>query len=261
MKQKLCLLAIVAICSFSGFAQDDSLSRYMTHIKAAYNKGSAETGMGTIGYEMVYGIDHFNAKGYDYASWRFETVLQKDPAHPYANYLLGLCQLSMGKEALGKASLNKAVELLPALKDRLDSDIATYSKKPATKATVKTANNKDTQPVKKVGKPAAEKLGGSLVYGNYACHYMQYQGAGALVAYKAVYKGYFKLNADGTYRWLDNGETGKYRYDAATGKITWLSGYFTKSKPLSSVYKPGEKVASIDLQMEKNYFWGCGCNK
>ena len=99
------------------------------------------------------------------------------------------------------------------------------------------------------------------MFGNYNCDYMQYQGAGAIVAYKAVPKGYFRLNANGTYRWLDDGETGKYKYDATTGKITWLSGYFANSQPVNTIYKPGEKVASIRIEMKKDYTWGCGCNK
>lgn len=260
MKMKLLLFALVASISFSSFAQEDTLHKYMAYIKAAYEKRSAETSMGTLGYEMIYGLEYFEAKSYDYASWRFETILRMDENHPYAHYLLGLCQLAMGKVALGKASLNKAIFLLPGLKSRHDSDIATYTK-PTPKAVTKPEEKKEPATVKKETKPAAEKLGGPLVFGNYNCHYQQYQGAGAIVAYKSIPQGYFRLNANGTYRWLDNGETGKYKYDAATGKITWLSGYFAKSKPVSTVYKPGEKVASIKLEMRKNYTWGCGCNK
>lgn len=261
MKMKLCLF-LLATCFFSpGFAQDDSLSRYMAHIKAAYEKRSAETSMGTIGYEMAYGIESFEAKSYDYASWRFETILRMDENHALSHYLLGLCQLAMGKEALGKASLEKAIALVPELKARRDGDIMLYSKKQPPKTDAIPTSKKDPAPVKKTEKPVAEKAGGPLVFGNYNCHYQQYQGAGAIVAYKSIPQGYFRLNANGTYRWLDNGETGKYKYDPKTGKITWLSGYFAKSKPVSTIYHPGEKVASIRVEMRKNYTWGCGCNK
>jgi hypothetical protein len=261
MKSKFFLLVLAASLSFSSFAQNDSLSRYITHIKTAYEKRSAETSMGTIGYEMAYGIENFEAKSYDYASWNFESALRMNASHAYAHYLLGLCQLAMGKDAAGKESLNKAIVLLPALKDRLDNDIALYTKKTAPKLVEKSSGKKEPVTVKKEEKPVTEKVGGPLVFGNYNCHYQQYQGAGAIVAYKSIPQGYFRLNADGTYRWLDNGETGKYKYDAKTGTITWLSGYFAKSQPVSTVYKPGEKVASIKVEMRKNYTWGCGCNK
>ena len=261
MKTKLCFFLLATCLSSLCFAQNDSLSRYMAHIKAAYEKRSAETSIGTIGYEMAYGLESFEAKSYDYASWRFEAILRMDETHVPSLYLLGLCQLAMGKDALGKASLEKAILLLPELASRRDGDMALYSKKKVPNTAVVPAAKKDAVPAKEENKPAAEKVGGTLVFGNYNCHYQQYQGAGAIVAYKSIPQGYFQLNANGTYRWLDNGETGKYKYDAKTGKITWLSGFFAKSKPVSTVYKPGEKVASIKVEMRKNYTWGCGCNK
>lgn len=262
MKIKFFAFLLAAGLSYSSFAQDDSLSRYITHIKAAYEKRSAETSIGTIGYEMAYGIESFEAKSYEYASWRFEAILRMDESHAISQYLLGLCQLAMGKDALGKASLDKAIALVPALKERRESDIVLYSKKQAIQtAVVVPAGAKDPAPVKNSEKRAVDKPGGPLHFGNYNCHYQQYQGAGAIVAYRSVPQGYFRLNANGTYRWLDNGETGNYKYDAKTGTITWLTGYFAKSKPVSTRYQPGEKVASIKIEMRKNYTWGCGCNK
>ncbi|NTS41624.1 hypothetical protein HRG84_11970 [Flavisolibacter sp. BT320] len=261
MKTKLCTLLLAVFFSLTGKAQSDTLTNYMAHIKAAYEKRSAETSMGTIGYEMVYGLESFEAKSYDYASWRFEAILRMDANHSISYYLLGLCQLAMGKDAAGKASLEKAIALLPELKQRRDGDIALYSKKGTTTTVAAQVKRNETTPVKKEEKPTAESAGGPLVFGNYNCHYQQYQGAGAIVAYKSIPQGYFRLNANGTYRWLDNGETGKYKYDAKTGKITWLSGYFAKSKPVSTRYISGEKVASIKVEMRPNYTWGCGCNK
>ena len=263
MKKYFLLCASIVMLASSAFAQADPLEKYIVHIKQAYEKRSAETSMGTVGYEMIYGLEYFDAKSYDYASWRFETIIRMDAAHPYAHYLLGLCQLAMGKEAAGKESLNKAIAILPDLKYRLDKDLAQYTKKepPKNIAPAKPVVTKETAPVKKETKENASKPGGPLFFGNYTCDYMQYQGAGALVAYKPVYKGYFKLNANGTYRWLDNGQTGRYKYDATTGKITWLSGYFANAKPVKSVYQPGEKVASIRIEMVKDYTWGCGCTK
>lgn len=259
MKIKLYAIVLASFLSVSVFAQDDSLAKYMAHIKAAYERGSAETSMGTIGYEMVYGIESFEAKSYDYASWRFEAILRMDDTHAMSYYLLGLCQLAMGKDAMGKASLDKAISLVPALKERHDKDLALYSKKQLPiAAAVITSGKTNPAPVKKEERPA-EKMGCALHFGNYNCHYQQYQGAGAIVAYKAIPQGYFRLNANGTYRWLDNGETGRYHYDRKTGKITWLSGFFAKNKPVSSVYKGGEKVASIKIEIRKNYTWGCGC--
>lgn len=265
MKTKCLLFLLALCCTFTSFAQEDSLSKYISRIKKAYELRTAETSMGTVGYEMIYGIESFEAKRYDYASWNFATATRMDAAHPYAHYLLGLSLLAQGKDAEGKAALDKAIGLLPPLKDRLAADIALHAKKPEPKIAVKSPEKKAaapvaTKPVKQPAKPA-EKIGGPLFFGSYACDYMQYQGAGAAVAYKAVPKGSFKINKDGTYRWLDNGTTGKYKYDAKTGKITWLTGFFASSKPVSTIFRPGEKVASIRIEMRENYTWGCGCNK
>ena len=111
--------------------------------------------------------------------------------------------------------LSKKKNLLPALvpelKQRRDGDIALYSKKQLPTTATTPVTKKEKAPEKKDEKLATETAGGPLVFGNYNCHYQQYQGAGALVAYKSIPQGYFRLNANGTYRWLDNG--GHYAQD------------------------------------------------
>ena len=101
-----------------------------------------------------------------------------------------------------------------------------------------------------------------MVLGSYVCDYQQYQGNNGFgPAYSSVYQGYFVLKSDGTYRWLDNGGTGKYSYNAKTGKITWLSGHLKTIAPQTTVFMDGQKVASIKVKFKDNYTWGCGCNK
>jgi hypothetical protein len=58
--------------------------------------------------------------------------------------------------------------------------------------------------------------------GRYACNVTRWDVAEKRA--KFDYKGYFELMAGGRYRWLDNGGTGTYAYDAKTHAVSWRSG-------------------------------------
>jgi tetratricopeptide (TPR) repeat protein len=101
----------------------------------------------------------------------------------------------------------------------------------------------------------AETAGGAFAYGNYACK----QGATGRTPI-----GYIRMNADGTYRYLDGGSTGRYKYNAKTGEITWLSGYFTQGYPTTTTYKPGNRASGINITFHTNsgkLYWFCNHNK
>lgn len=268
MKNILPFILLVLIDS-SGFAQkaSDPISEYYEHLKQSKQKGDAETAFMSVGSDMLYGLEYFEAGQFDYASWRFRDILKKEPENAYANFLYGVSIANLGKVEESKPYLQKAVKAMPSLNDLAQLHMAKLIEKkqplvedvpvnqPAVKQNVKVAA-KATTPKKAAG--------GTLVYGSYACDYMQYQGStiGSFApAYKSVYKGYFVLKANGTYRWLDNGGTGKYSYNSKTGKITWLSGHLKSLQPKLTTFTDGQKVASISIKMTDSYTWNCGCNK
>ena len=116
--------------------------------------------------------------------------------------------------------------------------------------------------------PAAEQKGtaqpaaGDLVYGDYVCRVGRWDVSQRRMVYEQ--KGYFRLNPDGTYRYLDGGSTGRYEYDANSRRIRWLSGHFAESGRNTTKFSPGNKVAEIDITFHTgsgDLTWGCGCNK
>ncbi|MBC7915866.1 MAG: hypothetical protein H7Y07_17290, partial [Pyrinomonadaceae bacterium] len=212
-------------------------------------------------------------------SWNFNAILKREPENAYANFLYGVSLAELGKGTDAAPYLEKAAHLMPTLSELVKiqlsklaagkptplfrEDNADTKPKVTAEAAVKpkavVAAVKPTAPAKPLVYP---KAGGPLVLGPYVCDFQQYQGnTGTGRAFKSVYKGYFVLKANGTYRWLDNGGTGKYRYDAKTGSITWLSGEMKTIAPRATVFRDGQKVAQIDVKFDDNYTWGCGCNK
>ena len=138
-----------------------------------------------------------------------------------------------------------------AVKNRFANDARlsteTFKKKEAAKKPVTT--------------PASKPVyGGALVFGNYNCSETVWNGPNQTPAYRHVPKGYFQLKSNGTYRWLDDGATGKYTYDAKTGNLKFLSGYLAPIAK-SSKYQTGTTVAQITVNFSESYKWECGCNK
>lgn len=263
------VFTVLCLLSQSAFSQQepDPISAYYNRLKESKAKGGEETAFLSVGSDMMYALEYFEAKQYDSASWGFNAILKREPNNAYANFLYGVCIARLGREKEAKTYLEKAASLMPSLNDLAKAQISKLEVKEPKPLF-------DDQPEKTVVKPKAaqaqkpaavvQKVGGKLVYGSYVCDYMQYQGnqiGGFGAAYKPVYKGYFLLKADGTYRWLDNGGTGKYRYDAKTGKITWLSGHLKTLNPIATIFTDGQKVAEIDVKFNDSYTWGCGCNK
>ncbi|HJY23641.1 MAG TPA: hypothetical protein VJ279_12185, partial [Hanamia sp.] len=139
-----------------------------------------------------------------------------------------------------------------SLSDRFAKDATTATKKWEKQQAANTIKSSPSKPV---------KYGGNLLYGNYTCHVSVWNGPNVSPAYRYDYKGYFALKKDGSYRWLDDGATGKYTYDAATGELKWLSGHFKGYKPKITQYQPGNKTAQITITFSDNNRWECGCDR
>lgn len=248
----------------------DPITEYYELLKKSKQNGGPETAFLSVGSDMLYGFESFEAGQFDYASWRFRDVLKKEPENAYANFLYGASIAKLGQADEARSFLQKSAKLMPSLNDLAQAQIAKlvvkekkslFADSPST--SLPPANKAEHAVTKPKPSPVIP-AGGKLVYGSYACDYMQYQGSSVgsfTPAYKAVYKGYFVLKPDGTYRWLDNGGTGKYSYNPKTGLITWLSGHLKTLQPIRTTFTNGQKVASVSIQMTDSYRWGCGCNK
>ncbi len=228
------------------------LDAYIEKLKYSRSTGGKETEMNTAGREVMYGYEYYEKGEYLSAATSFYLAIAKEPQNPYINYLLGVSLMAQGKSAEAKQYLDKAFAGDASLKIRSGKDITTaiaQHKKYEDGRKIKT--NEPTKPV----------YGGKLTYGTYVCKQTVYNGAKAGVAFSYIDKGSFTLKKDGTYRWLDNGVTGKFSYDTKSGSIKWLSGYFAAAPPKSSMYQPNKTVAQITLTYSDSYRWECGCNK
>jgi tetratricopeptide (TPR) repeat protein len=228
------------------------LDSYLEELKYSRLTGGPKTTMNSPGLDVMYGYEYYENGEYISAGTNFKLAVSKEPDDIYANYLLGVSLEAQGKHNEASAYLNKAFSGDPQLKSRFEKDgklaRVTYQKKEAAKI-VKTT-------------PASKPVyGGALIFGNYNCTETRWNGPNASPAYSFPPKGYFALKPDGTYRWLDDGETGRYSYDAKTGTIKWLSGYFANIAKKPSKFQVGTTVSQITVNFSDSYKWECGCNK
>jgi tetratricopeptide (TPR) repeat protein len=228
------------------------LDAYIGSIKYSRSTGGAATVMLSAGLDAFYGIEYFEKAGYRSAETHFTLSLSKDPANPYVNYLKAVSMAAQGKTNEAKPFLAKAIAGDASLENRFTAEAAVATEKWNLQ---KEANQITTTPSHPV------KYGGPLVYGNYTCHVSVWNGPNVSPAYRFDYKGYFALKKDGSYRWLDDGATGKFTYNATTGEVDWLSGYFKGFKPKITQYQPGDKTAQITIIFSDSYRWECGCDK
>jgi tetratricopeptide (TPR) repeat protein len=229
------------------------LEGFIEKLKYSRSTGGKETEMNSAGLDAMYGIEYYEANKYDNAEIRFRQSLAKDADNPYVNYLMAVSLAAQNKQTEAKAYLNKAVSGNASLGSRFQKEAA--KAKTSWDKQVKSKQIKTT-PSTKI------KPGGQLVFGNYTCHQTIWNGPNISPAYRFDYKGYFQLRADGTYRWLDDGEEGRYSYDPATGVFKWLSGYFAASKPKLTTYvvqPSGNGQATVNFT--DSYRWECGCKK
>lgn len=96
--------------------------------------------------------------------------------------------------------------------------------------------------------------GGALVYGAYNCVYQTFSAQRGV---QRTPQGSLTLRADGTYRRYDNGDSGRYRYDARSGAITWLSGPVADQQPEKTTFVRWRTQAEIQLTLKGTYEWTC----
>ena len=228
------------------------LNAYVESLKYSKVTGGAETAMGTTGRDALYGIEYYEANEYRGAETSFALALARDANNAYINYFMAVLMAAQGKNEAAKPYLQKAVTTDPSLSESYDKDVAT-----ATGNWQKLVESRKL----KIPPPTKKIEGGPLVFGNYTCHQSVWNGPNKSPAYSFLYKGNFSLNSNGTYRWLDNGEAGAYKYNAKTGDVTWLSGYFKTSGAKTTKYQPNSETAQITVNFSESYRWECGCNK
>ncbi|MGV3530286.1 MAG: tetratricopeptide repeat protein [Flavisolibacter sp.] len=230
------------------------LNAYIEALRYSKATGGERTAMNTAGREVLYAFEYYEQGDYDMAALRLRQAVAKDPNDTYAAYLLAVSLMAQDQVGEGSKFLATAIKGDQSLAQTADADIAAarakYQQKQKAKQPTTTQNKTNT--IK----------GGKLVLGTYVCTHTVWRGAGVNGGFAPPeQKGSFTLLANGTYRWLDNGGTGRYRYDAATGNITWLSGPLADKQVKSSGFQPGKNIAQITLNFSEDYRWECGCKK
>jgi hypothetical protein len=105
------------------------------------------------------------------------------------------------------------------------------------------------------GKPTPYETaasGGALVLGDYVCDYRPN------LSVRPQQKGTVTLLADGQYRYL--GDRGRFRYDPASGAVTWLTGPLADRKPQRTSYRRNQTTTQLDIRFGEANEWSCGHN-
>ncbi len=229
-----------------------TLAAYIKRLRQSRAAGGPETAMNAPGQSALYGIEYYERNEFDSAVSHFRLALARDAANPFVNYLLAVSLAAMGDEAAAAPHRARAVAGNPAVAANYATDVAAAKAKWAEIVAAK-------QP--KTSAPTEEPpAGGTLIYGDYVCSQTVWNGPGANPQFRSEYKGYFELKANGTYRWLDDGVTGRYRYDARTGRIEWLSGHFAATAPLTLFRRSGANGV-ISIEFGETNRWNAICEK
>lgn len=109
-------------------------------------------------------------------------------------------------------------------------------------------------PTGRVDGPPRPKLGGPLALGTYTCDDRAAFGT------QRRARGSITLKSGGVYAYLRNGGSGRYRYDAASGVITWVTGPLRSQSPESTTFRRNRTTAQIDILFTGVYGWSCGRN-
>lgn len=231
-------------------AKPQGLQAYIEELKYSRATGGKETQMFSAGQEVMSGYDYYEKGEYSSAESRFHLALAVAPDHPYIHYLLAVSKAAQGKKTEAQTHYQKAVAGDPQLQISYSKDVAAAA-----------ARHQKYEESKKITTtPAAKPVyGGALVYGKYTCHQTVWNGPNTSPAYSYKYHGYFELKKDGTYRWLDDGATGRYSYDVKTGTVKFLSGQLATAR--TSRYQGSKTVPQITVSFTDNYRWECGCKK
>lgn len=228
----------------------DALSRYLARLKASAATGGAETAMNTAGQAALQAIQYYERNDFRGAETDLRLALAREPANPFLNYLFAVALAAQGKAEEAAPFRQRALAAEPSLEARYATEL------PRARAAWQQAQAAKALPPP----PAAEQpvFGGPLVIGKYVCSQTVWNGPNVSPAFRSEYKGYFELRSDGTYRWLDDGPVGRYRYDAQTGRIEWLSGHL-RDQPRETRFQAQGKSGQITLTFSDTYRWSCYC--
>lgn len=230
------------------------LAAYIDALRYSQATGGSRTAMNAPGLDVLYGLGYYEKGDYDLAALRLRQAVAKDPDDVYAAYLLAVSLMAQDQIREGSKYLASAIKSDPSLAQSADADIN------AARAKFQQKQKEKQPPLAQNDKPKAK--GGKLVYGTYVCTHTVWRGAGVNGGFAPPeQKGSFTLFANGTYRWLDNGGSGRFGYDAGTGSLTWLSGPLAEKQVQSSGFQPGKNIAQITFNFTEDYRWECGCKK
>ncbi len=247
------------------FAQGaDELDRYVERLKMDKKGPLKETGFLTAGSDFLYGQEYFEAKNYFSAVGYFRDAVRKQEDNAFANYQLAISlikQKDADKAKEAQEYLNTAFRLNADLKERYTRDVLPTDHIVITPTTKKTDIPSNKTKNEEAIITINTNFDNALVYGEYKCSQSIWNGPNKSPAYSFKDKGYFTLRANGTYKWLDNGETGKYKYDAKKGTIEWLSGYLASAAPKSTQYKINKETTQMTINFTDSYRWECSCKK
>ncbi len=236
----------------TGAPRAASVQAYIDRLKQSDAARGPETAMLTPGRMALSGIEYYETQAFDSAETAFALALAQDADNPHLNYLMAVALAAQGEVAT--VPLRRAVAGDPSLQAQFERDAA--AARVAWERQVEARKPKTT--------PAAPEPppGGALVFGNYVCSETIWNGPNRTPAFRSEYRGYFELKADGTYRWLDDGATGRYRYDAKTGVVTWLSGHFAGGgAPRSTLYRRDGANGLMSIHFSDSLRWNVICEK
>jgi tetratricopeptide (TPR) repeat protein len=117
-----------------------------------------------------------------------------------------------------------------------------------------------TGQVEQPGGASSGRNGGELVYGDYPCTQDYFTGAVGTYQRQSDQKGTLTLKAGGSYSF--RGSSGRYSYDAASGRIKWLSGYLAADANTSS-FRRNVRTSQVDVAFHTasgDLNWSCGHN-
>ncbi len=147
------------------------------------------------------------------------------------------------------AVVSAAAALGPCTKVRTDANDAAPAA-PASSAAPTTAPT--PPPTASVALPA------SFAIGAYACTHDYWTGASPYRQRRSDPTGSITLRPDGTYRWLDGGGTGHFRFDAASRAVTWVDGPLADKRPRRTTYRRNVRTSQIDITFADDVDWSCG---
>ncbi|WP_417429154.1 tetratricopeptide repeat protein [Halpernia sp.] len=246
-------------------SSQDVLEKYVNKLRKSAASHGAETAFMTAGSKFLYGQDYFENKEYDLANMYFNQAWKIDSTNAFVNYQIAaslLMQKQKNKTHLAQQYLKNAFLKNPDLKKTYEKQFPSAQK--SSERNIKSVSA-DVETVKEINSTNSRVVSlqnktQELTYGNYVCTESIWNGPNKSPAYSYKQKGYFELKKNGTYRWLDNGGSGKYTFNGKSGEIKWLSGPLYNMKLKKSSYERGKKVSQINLKFFSDNQWECGCN-